>query len=97
MSVADRLGFGPTRSVVVNHNGTFTIKVKPPAILDLPEQSIILTDDQYSRYKTWVEGASLIHIALPDLSPAERETLMTGLGNEDFHRITKNDEKDEEE
>lgn len=97
-SVADKLGFGPTRTTVLLPSGSIIIKVKPPAMIgDLPEQSVQLTEDQYIRYKQWVSGMLMIHEALPDLSPSQREKLMTGLADEEFHEIARSFDRDYEE
>jgi len=66
--------------------------VRPPAMFDLPEQSIRLTADQYQRYKLWRKGNVLIQEKLPDLSPDQRELLMTGLGDKDFQKFIGDEE-----
>jgi len=80
MSVADKLGMGPKREVVDNGNGTWTIKVTPPAWTGIEPRAagIILSTGQYERYEQWLSGA-LIQDALFDLSPAQREYLLTGM------------------
>ncbi len=88
-------GFSPTRRVVLNDDGTYTVYVKPPATVgNYPEVSVKLTVDQYDRYLSWRERAAMIQEALPELSAATREMLMTGLGDEDFHRIARDPEED---
>jgi hypothetical protein len=77
----------PQRHEVLTDKDTFIIYVTPPSILGLPTVSVELTKDQYRRYRRWIEGIDLIQNALPDLSASEREKLMTGLGDEDFHRF----------
>ncbi len=49
--------------------------------------SVILTEDQYQRYKAWLVNGSLIQDALPDLGRDQREILMTGIGPEDFSKL----------
>ena len=86
-------GFAPTRRVERTASGNVVVFVKPPAFVGTPEVSVLLTPDQYARYQQWREGRLLIQDALPELSLSEREMLMTGLGDEDFHRITKDDDE----
>jgi hypothetical protein len=82
-------GFTPSRRVEKTDRG-YTVYVRPPRIVgELPEVSVFLTLGQYQRYLLWRDGPTLIQEALPDLSPSEREMLMTGLGDEDFHAMTR--------
>jgi len=87
--------FAPTRREEDNGDGSWTVFIRPPAMFDLPEQSLRLTIDQYQRYLLWRKGNILIQEALPDLSPIEREILLTGLSNEDFHKFA-GDENDDD-
>jgi hypothetical protein len=84
-------GFMPTRRVEQVADG-FIVYVKPPAFVGTAEVRVFLTPDQYTRYKLWREGPLLIQEALFDLDDDKREMLMTGLGDEDFHRIAGDDE-----
>lgn len=78
MKPIDKLGLGPTRTVLRNEDGTFTVAVKPPLwIGNYPAKSVTLTEDQYRRYQLW-ESGWLIQDALPDLTRAQREILMNG-------------------
>lgn len=85
MSIADKIGFGPTRVVKIHDSGA-VVEVTPHAMLQMPMQSVALTAAQYERYVAWVTGAMMMQDALPDLSPAQREILMTGIGPDDFYR-----------
>ncbi len=88
-------GFAPSRRIVLNDDGTYTVHVKPPATVgDYPEVSVKLTVDQYDRYLSWRERAMMIQEALPELSDSTREMLMTGLSDEDFHQIARDPEED---
>ena len=80
-SVADRLGLGPTREEKENPDGTWLVTVTPPAWSHFPAKpkGLTLTKDQYERFKRWQEGPQMIQDALPDLSSAQREYLMSGL------------------
>jgi hypothetical protein len=85
-------GFSPSRRVVKSARG-YTVYVRPPRIVgELPEVSVFLTLGQYQRYLLWRDGPTLIQEALPDLSPSEREMLMTGLGDEDFAKMARDEE-----
>lgn len=89
MRLADRMGFGPTRTAVVVDDG-WIVTVTPPAATGLKGNSIRLTNDQYERYMAWFDvGTILIHHALPELTNAQREILMTGMNDEDFKEATK--------
>jgi len=80
MAVINRLGMGPTRAVERLDNG-YKVTVTPPAWSGFTEgASVILNIDQFSRYNFWMNGAMLIQEALPELSSADREILMTGIG-----------------
>ena len=97
-SLADKLGFGPSRRIQQNPDGSYIIFVKPPAMVgDLPEQAIPLTESQYEGYKKWRDEGWMIQDALPDLSPSNREKLMTGLADEEFHEIASSLDGDDEE
>ncbi len=84
-------GFMPTRRVEQTADG-FIVYVKPPAFVGTAEVRVFLTSEQYTRYKLWREGPLMIQEALPELTASEREKLMSGLGDEDFHRIAGDDE-----
>ena len=85
-------GFTPTRRVERTPAGGYVVYVKPPDFVGTPEVSVLLTPDQYARYLQWRDGPLMIQDALPDLSISEREMLMSGLGDEDFYRMTKDND-----
>lgn len=87
MKPVDMLGFGPTRTAVKNPAGGYNVTVTPPEIVQMQGHTLHLTDDQYIRYQAWHEGGALIQDVLPDLTGAQREILMTGIGDDDFHEI----------
>jgi hypothetical protein len=82
-------GMEPKRRNIETTGTHVTVGVTPPDFMALPEQQVQLTTDQYARYLRWLEGGDLIQKLLPDLTDDVREILMTGLGDADFHRITK--------
>lgn len=90
----DALGFGPKRVLTTNADGSTTITVSPPAFTKLPPQSITLTSVQLEGYHKWCNG-TLIQNALPDLSPSDREILITGIGPIDFARLADDEEEEE--
>lgn len=97
MKPIDLLHFGPTRTATRRLDGSYIITVTPSIVTGLPPTTIQLTADQYRRFHDdWLMGDKLIQDALPDLSPAQREILMTGIGEEDFHRIASEDEEGDE-
>lgn len=82
-------GFTPSRRVEQIPGG-YTVYVRPPKIVgEYPEVSVFLTKEQYERYLLWRNGPLHIQEALPDLSVSQREMLMTGLSDLDFHRMTR--------
>jgi hypothetical protein len=87
--------FLPTRREETTKDGDVVYKViyiRPPHFFNLPEVSVRLTIDQYRRYEKWQSGNGLIQTLLPDLSVSEREMLMSGLGDQDFHKIAGSEE-----
>ena len=94
MKPVDMLGFGPTRTAVKNPAGGYNVTVTPPAIVQLKGNTLHLTDDQYSRYCAWISGGLLIQEALPELPNAQLEILMTGIGDDDFKAVTREDDYD---
>jgi len=85
-------GFAPKREAIKTTAG-WRITVTPGAFSQLPPNSLDLTNEQYERYQRWL-GGELIQNVLFDLTKAEREILMTGIGDADFHRITVDPEDD---
>ena len=75
----DLLGMGPKREVADLSNGNFLIRVTPPEWSGYTESKHIeLTPDQYSRFNEWMQTGILIQDALPELTPEEREILISG-------------------
>jgi hypothetical protein len=87
--------FAPTRRVEEYAEGVI-VYVKPPKLpgKPLPEVSVHLTRDQFKRYAKWQSGVLMIQEALPELSPSEREKLMSGLGDDDFARMAGGEDDD---
>ncbi len=81
MKPIDRLGLGPSYHIEEKPNGTKEVFVKPPEffIPNAEEKSVTLTSEQYQRFLQWRNTRVLIQDALPDLTPCQREVLMTGL------------------
>jgi len=82
-------GWNPIRRVVRTTGTHVVIGVQPPKFLELPEQTLSLTTEQYKRYCMWLARGGLIQTTFPELSDSEREIIQTGLGDADFNRITK--------
>lgn len=89
----DQTPFGPKREVEQQLDGSWKVTVSPPEFLGFKPSSIVLTADQYRRYLDWQNTGELIQVCLPELSPSQREILMTGLGDEDFHEVARDDEE----
>jgi hypothetical protein len=83
----------PKRRVVETTGTHVVVGITPPAFMALPEQQLALTTDQYKRYLEWMTGSVLIQEALPELKASEREILLSGVGDDDFHKITGSDDE----
>jgi hypothetical protein len=75
----------PKREAVRMGDGTWQITVTPPAWSGFAEpQTLTLTPDQYDRFQAWLTDGTPIQDKLPDLTPGQREILMSGIGPEDW-------------
>ena len=84
MKPIDMMGMGPARMESLSGN-VWTVTVTPPPWSGFKEsRSVRLSKDQFERYKLWRDGPALIQMVLSELSAADREILMTGIGPEDF-------------
>jgi hypothetical protein len=82
----DVLKMGPTYKETRTERG-WLVKVTPPTWAKAGTgASIELTEDQYRRYQLWRNTGSLIQNALPELTAAQREILMTGMDDDTFHK-----------
>jgi hypothetical protein len=52
-----------------------------------PEQQLELTNEQFGRYLKWLGGGISIQDAFPELTPGEREVLLSGLPEEFFDQF----------
>lgn len=94
MKPIDMIGFGPKREVTRDDKSEYILAVTPPKFVgDLPTQFVKLSEDQFRRYKLWLDDGVLIQNALHDLTIAQREIIMTGLGEEDFAKMAADDEE----
>jgi hypothetical protein len=83
MSIADKLGFGPKRDELPTTDGGALIMVAPHPFSGVTiKQTVPLDADQYRRYRQWRAGGVLLQDALTDLSPSQREILMSGIGED---------------
>ena len=78
----DIMNMGPQRTSVRGADEVWTVTVTPPPWTEFTASTVRLTDEQHARYQTWMAGDVLIQDALPDLSDAEREILITGIDDE---------------
>lgn len=93
MAIIDKLGLGPKRTATKTENGWLVTVVPPAWVKCGAGANIVLTQDQYERYLDWQQKGVLIQDALPDLSDAQREILMTGMDADTFDSyIGKDDE-----
>lgn len=85
-------GFSPSRQEVQLPDGTWKVSVTPPTFMGLPTQAVILSPSQYEAYLRWRRAEIMIQEALPELSAAYREILMTGIGPTDWKEMWKDDD-----
>jgi hypothetical protein len=79
MKPIDKLNMGPLREVTPIIGG-FRVTVTPPEWTGIKGGKYIdLSPVQYLKYLEWMESGILIQDALPELTPAQREILMTGM------------------
>ena len=85
MKPIDILGFGPTRTEKFNEaTKTWDITVTPPSFSGFSPSTISLTQEQHDRYKLWLSSGVLIQTALPELTDAQREVLISGISEDEF-------------
>jgi hypothetical protein len=82
----------PTRKARRLDNGDWLVKVTPPEWSGFHQSSIVLDTDQFHRFKAWLESGAPIQDLLPDLSPSEREVLMTGIDSYEWEKEFSNDD-----
>jgi hypothetical protein len=93
MKPIDILSLGPKREAVFRKTlGTWLVTVTPPEWSEFKASAVTLTNDQYTRYLDWNGGGKLIQDCLPDLSPSQREILMSGIGDEEFDSLRSEDD-----
>jgi hypothetical protein len=90
-------GMEPKRRTIDTTGTHVTVGVTPPDFFNLPEQTLTLTTEQYRRYCRWLAHGSLIQTELPELTPSEREILLSGLGDADFHDIASDHEQEDDD
>jgi hypothetical protein len=81
----------PTRKARLLDSGDWLVKVTAPEWSGFHESTIVLDADQFQRFKRWLQDGTLIQDALPDLSPSEREVLMTGIDACEWDKEFSND------
>lgn len=84
-------GLSPARSVQQMTDGTWNVLVVPPMFVGSSGVTVHLTKDQFERFMKWEQGEGLIQDLLPDLTPSQREALMTGLSDEEFEAACKDE------
>jgi hypothetical protein len=98
MSIADKMGLGPKRVLTKNFDGvTYTLTVTPPAWSGFEPgrtSQLILTKDQVDKYTEWLHGKWLIQDAFPELTNSQRETILTGIPNDEFKKMAEEENDD---
>lgn len=76
------LKMGPKRDLTYDKGrDVYVLTVTPPEFLGIPPSSVTLTSDQVTRYHKWRTNGGLIQDELPDLTPAERDIILTGISD----------------
>ena len=83
-----RLGLaGATRNSEFQ-DGYWYVTVTPPRWSGFEKSSTVkLDEDQHERYLMWLRDGGLIQHMLPELSPAIREQLLSGICPEDWDTL----------
>ena len=79
---ARRLPSGNTEVQVTVHPVFADLQLNGPV-------TVILSPDQFHRFRQWLAGGEIIQDLLPDLTVAEREMLMSGLDEKSFAAATR--------
>lgn len=77
--------FGPSYEYDYLEDKRIKVIVTPPSWSMLKSSTIILSEDQFKRFNDWRAGDGLIQNILPDLSPSQREILLTGLDDSQWN------------
>ena len=94
-TVADKLGWGPKRSIEHLSDNQWKITVTPPKMFGFNCSSeVILNNVQYVQYAKWLQGQGYIQ-DIEGLTPAQREMLLSGITPEVWDEKFKDDEEDE--
>jgi hypothetical protein len=94
MKPVDMIVHGPTRKA--HHNKEtqmWDLTITPPRWSGFSASTISLTDDQYARYLSWHTKGAKIQDALPDLTAAQREILVSGINQTEWDAAMKDDEE----
>jgi len=81
-------GWEPSRRVLETTGTHVVVGIQPPKFLKLPEQKLRLTTEQYKRYCHWLAKGGMIQDVFPEIDPEQREILQSGIGPQDFRKIT---------
>lgn len=93
MSFRPTLQFTP---VDETPNTMYKMTVIPSGLFGRKTKEKVVTELEVARIRMWQHGHMLIQEALPDWDAADRELLLTGMDNEEFHKYvgTEEDEDD---
>lgn len=94
MNLADKLGFGPQRGITALGGGNFLLKVTPPTWSGFGASTIQLTEDQVKRFEAWLKSNDSIQDVFPELSAAQREIILSGIGPEEFTEFAAANDED---
>lgn len=84
----------PTRSVVPNADGTFTVTITPPEWSGWSGSHLTLNADQHNRYQRWLHNRTSVRAMFPDLTPGQQEQLVSGISPEEWDAEFGKDDED---
>jgi hypothetical protein len=79
-TLADKMGMGPTRTIAEQPDGGAIVYITAPKFMGTETQEVKLTAVQLAAFDRWLKDEPNMLIQdIPDLSPDDRERLMSGL------------------
>jgi hypothetical protein len=77
----------PARQHRRTHEGKWEVAVTPPRESGFNCTSlVVLSQDQFDRYCQWLDKGNMIQNLLPELSPEQREQLISGITPTAWHK-----------
>lgn len=83
-------------SVEPDERGLYTLLIQPHFVFGTTTQTLYITEDELAQIKQCSAGYVTVQEALPHWSPAKRELLLTGMGDQEFHDYLGKEDDDHE-